>query len=80
MTTPPQVVLDGHPDSLAPGARIRNEQNLFVLSGSVVGQKLLVNYTRDQAGQLRDVWILTPDEARLKREGASSRGWFFGLF
>jgi hypothetical protein len=72
VTLPPQVLLDGHPDRLAPGARIRNMQNLFVLSGSIAGQQLLVNYTRDPSGLLRDVWILTPEEARLKRESAHS--------
>ena len=83
VTAPPQVVLDGHPDQLAPGARIRNEQNLFVLSGSIAGQELLVNYTRDPAGLLREVWILSPDEAKLKRERAPSRSnpvfRFFGF-
>ncbi len=80
VTLPPQVMLDGHVDRLAPGARIRDMQNLFVLSGSIAGKQLLVNYTRDPAGLLRDIWILTPDEARLKRASANSGSNFFFRF
>jgi hypothetical protein len=45
------------------GARIRNQQNLLQMTGALVGQLYLVNYTRDAAGLLREVWILTPEEA-----------------
>ena len=64
----PDVELDGHADRLAPGARIRSEQNMLVMAGAIVGQKYLVNYTRDAAGLLREVWILTPSEATASRE------------
>jgi hypothetical protein len=63
ITNPPDVALNGAPARLAPGARIRGPNNLFVLSGSVAGQKLLVHYTFDNLGLVKDVWILTPDEA-----------------
>ena len=59
---PPQAELNGAPVRLAPGARIRGENNLLVMSGAVAGQKLLVNYTWDTAGLIKDVWVLTPDE------------------
>lgn len=65
VTEPPVVLLNGRPDHLAPGARIRDAQNLLALSGSLVGQKLLVNYQRDDNGQIKQIWILTPAEARL---------------
>jgi len=68
VTSAPDVELDGHADRLAPGARIRSPQNMLVMSGAVVGQRYLVNYTRDAAGLLRDVWILTADEASAPRE------------
>lgn len=60
----PDVQLDGNPDRLAPAARIRSAQNMVVMSGAIIGQLYLVNYTRDAAGLLREVWILTPDEPR----------------
>lgn len=70
VTTPPQITIDGQPDRLSPGARIRNTQNLVVLSGSLVNQPLPVVYRRDPAGLVHEVWILTAEEyARLARAG-----------
>jgi hypothetical protein len=59
----PQVSVNGVSGSLAPGARIRGQNNMLQMSGSLVGAKLLVHYTLDTAGQVKDVWILTADEA-----------------
>ena len=67
VTAPPVVSLDGQPDKLSPSARIRTENSMIALSGSLVGQQLLVNYTRDAAGLVNEVWVLTEQEARLKR-------------
>ncbi len=69
VTNPPDVVLDGRPDRLSPGSRIRSPQNMLVMSGALQGQRLTVNYTRDAAGLLHEVWILTATEAREKRAG-----------
>ena len=44
------VELDGRRETLAPGVRIRD-------AGS------LVKYRRDASGAIREVWILTPEEA-----------------
>jgi hypothetical protein len=66
VTLPPQVTLDGNVDRLSPGARIRNTQNLMVLSGTLVGQELPVVYRRDSAGLIHEVWILSADEARTR--------------
>lgn len=65
VTAPPEVLLNGQPERLAPGARIRGRNNLLVLSASLVGQELLVSYVRDQLGLLHQVWILTEAEAAL---------------
>jgi hypothetical protein len=70
VTQPPLVTIDGKAAQLSPGARIRGSNNMMVLSGSVVGQKLLVNYTLEQHGMLHDVWILTEAEAAEKRKRA----------
>src|SRR5574337_1560308 len=64
---PPVIELDGHADQLAPGARIYGPNNRIVLSSSLVGLTLVVNYTRDSRGLVHDVWILTDAEARLPR-------------
>ena len=62
ISQPPELSLNGQLARLAPGARIRGQDNLLVLSGTLVGQRLLVHYTRDPGGNLLDVWILTPAE------------------
>ncbi len=66
VTQPPEVLLDGRPDRLSPGTRIRGRNNLLVLSASLVGQELLVRYVRGPEGQIHDVWILTEAEAQAK--------------
>ena len=59
-----QLVLNGRATSLTPGSRVRNQGNMIVPPDTLVGAKWLVNYTLDMGGaQVRDVWILTPDEA-----------------
>lgn len=69
VTAPPQVLINGQPARLSPGARIKGTNNLIVMSGTLVGRQLLVNYVRDAQGLLHDVWILTPAEAQEKRPG-----------
>jgi hypothetical protein len=63
---PPDVLLNGAPERLSPGARIRGANNMLQMSAALVGQKLLVHYTREPSGLVHDVWILTPDEATRK--------------
>jgi hypothetical protein len=62
-TAPPDVLVNGKPARLAPGARIRNEDNRFEVMGQIAGRRLVVNYTLDAGGQLLDVWILTASES-----------------
>ena len=63
----PQVSLNGQPTQLSPGSRVRDQNNLIVLAGSLAGSRMLVHYTLDVGGnQVRDVWILRPDEAAIK--------------
>ena len=63
VTAPPEVLLDGKAARLSPGARIHGLNNLLVMSGSLVGQALVVRYTRDPLGLVYEVWILTEAEA-----------------
>ncbi len=59
---PPDVLINGKPARLAPGARIRNEENRFEVIGSLAGRQLVVHYTMDAGGQLLELWILTASE------------------
>jgi hypothetical protein len=77
---PPEALLNGKPVRLAPGVRIRNPQNMIQLSGSVLEQKLLVNYTLDGFGQVHDVWILSQAEAARQpwpKTAAEAQAWTF---
>jgi hypothetical protein len=70
VVNPPEIQLDGQPERLAPGSRIRSAERMLVMPAAITGQNLLVNYTRDINGMVREVWILTPDEAQAKRASA----------
>lgn len=78
--TPPQVSVNGIAGKLSPGARIRGQNNMLLLSDGLVGGKLLVHYTFDTAGEVKDVWILTPEEAAKRpwpRTLVESEKWEF---
>lgn len=72
VTQPPDITLDGQPARLSPGSRIRNVNNTLALSGTLVGQELTVNYTRDGYGLVHEVWILSPNEIAQKRRTAAN--------
>jgi hypothetical protein len=63
LQTTSDALLNGEPARLAPGLRIRGQNNMLAMSGGLLGTKLLVNYTLDMNGAVKDVWILTPQEA-----------------
>jgi len=69
---PPEITLNGEPARLSPGSRIRSQNNTLVLSGTLVGQEVLVNYVRDSLGLVHEVWMLNPAEAAEKRAGAAT--------
>ncbi len=69
VTAPPEVLINGQPARLSPGARIKNLNNTLVMSGSLVGSSLVVNYLRDPQGLVHEVWLLSPTEAQEKRAG-----------
>ena len=69
ITTPPDILLDGKPERLSPGARIRTEANLIVPPHQLIGQELQVNYTREGLGLVHEVWLLTPVEQAQQRAG-----------
>jgi len=69
VTSPPNALINGQAERLSPGARIKSPDNLLVMSASLVGQRLLVNYLRNAQGQVHEVWLLSPAEATEKRAG-----------
>ncbi|MDD5472395.1 MAG: hypothetical protein PHP05_10830 [Sideroxydans sp.] len=69
VTQPPNILLNGTPERLSPGARIKSSNNLLVLSGTLVGQSVLVNFLRNSQGLIHEVWILNDAEAQENRPG-----------
>lgn len=72
VTAPPEITLDGKPDRLSPGARIRDLNNMQVLSGGLVGKTMPVVYRRDSAGLVHEVWQLT--DAEYQKLGGAGTG------
>ena len=60
------IKLNGRSAEFAPGVRIRDQSNMIQMTGALGGQKLLVNYTIDISGLVKDVWILRPEEAAMR--------------
>lgn len=79
----PQIMLNGQPARLAPGARVRDQDNRIVTPGSLAGASAIVNYTVDLGGnQVRDVWILRPKEAAVSpwpTTPEQARNWIFNV-
>ena len=67
------VQVDGKPDRLSPGARIRDTNNLLVLPGSLAGRSVYTVYRREAAtGLVHEVWLLT--EAEYRKLGGTDAG------
>ena len=77
VTQPPQILINGQVERLSPGVRIKGPNNLIVMSGMLVGQRVLVNYVRNQQGLIQDVWILSAIEAQEERKGLDSTNIVF---
>ena len=75
----PEIALNGKPARLAPGARIRDANNMSIVPGALIGGRFLVHYTVDTSGLVKDVWILRPDEAagRWPTTTEESQKWIF---
>lgn len=77
----PEIQLNGHAARLSPGSRIRNMDNMLVLSGTLAGQRATVNYTVEEiTQQVMDVWLLRPEEAEKSpwpQTPAEARSWRF---
>jgi hypothetical protein len=63
------VTIDGKSMRLAPGATIRNTQNLVIVPIALPREGSIAEYLVDRDGMISRVWLLTPSEqAREKRK------------
>jgi len=77
---PPEVLVNGQPARLSPAARIRGLNNMIVMSGSLIGQRAVVNYVLESPGLVQDVWILTDAERKKQpwpTNAKDSKVWSF---
>ncbi len=62
----PEIQVNGVAARLAPGARIRDGNNMMVVPSALTGGRYLVNYNIDTSGLVKEVWILRPEEASIQ--------------
>ncbi len=62
----PEILIDGKPERLSPGSRIRDTQQRMVMSASVTNIEFIVNFVRNPRGEVHEVWILNELEAKQK--------------
>jgi hypothetical protein len=80
VVVPPEAQINGSPVRLAPGARIRDQNNMLQVSGVLAGRRQVVHYTKDINGQILDVWVLTAAESARQPwpvNEAQARAWAF---
>jgi hypothetical protein len=76
----PDILLNDQRARLAPGARIRDQNNMMVVPGALTGGKYLVNYSIDTTGLVKEVWILRSEEASVQpwpTTPAQAEAWTF---
>lgn len=59
----PDFVIDGKVRVTNPSTRILNADNLIIVPASLPQAKIIINYTEDDYGVIKKIWILTAEEA-----------------
>lgn len=59
----PEMVINGKTRRLSAAARIFNDENMIEMPAGLRGRDYVVNYQEDGEGQIRNIWILTREEA-----------------
>lgn len=80
ITQYPDVLLNGQAARLAPGSRVKGENNLLQQPAGLAGQRLTVHYTVEPNGLILDVWVLNAAELANRpwpRTPAEAASWQF---
>jgi hypothetical protein len=64
--------MDDKPDRLSPGVRVRDLNNMLVLTGALANKTVYTVYRRDGSGLVHEVWLLT--EAEYAKLGGVNAG------
>jgi hypothetical protein len=62
------VTMNGKSMRLAPGATIRNTENLIIVPTALPAGGALAEYVLDKEGMIFQVWLLTPAEASRQKK------------
>jgi hypothetical protein len=62
-----EVAVNGSPMRLAPGATIRNRENLIIVPAALPPEGAPAEYTLDADGAIARVWLVTEAEASRER-------------
>ncbi len=62
-----KVLIDGRPMRLAPGATIRNQENLIIVPSALPPEGARAEYTLDADGAIFRAWLVTDREATRER-------------
>ncbi|UXC18104.1 hypothetical protein [Comamonas squillarum] len=80
VTSTSQATIDGQTVGLAPAFKLYNPRNTTIRPGTVLNERLTVNYVIEKtSGRVHAAWILNSEEAALKRDRADN-GFWSGLF
>ena len=63
ITAQGDVIIDGKLRNITPSTRVYSEEGLIVPIASVAANKLLINFTLNDFGDVEKIWLLTADEA-----------------
>ena len=69
-----QVVVEGQPMLLSPGALIRGQNNLLIQPAAMPAGSVLADFVVDGNGQVARIWILTEAEASQPRLPRAATG------
>jgi hypothetical protein len=73
---PPEVLLNGQPARLAPGARIRGQNNMLQMSGALVDSGAVVNYTQENTPEIAvRPWPTNAEQAKTWLFDAAAQTW-----
>lgn len=64
MSKYPDVIINGKLVNTAPGLRIYDDENLFVLPTQLTGNYIIINYLEDNFGDVSKIWVLTVAERK----------------
>lgn len=74
----PSVTINCQSYTLGPGARVYDSKNRILLTGQLQGVSAPVVFQRDPMGNIVQVWLLSPEQARMQLAPKAPSSCLFG--